>query len=132
MTATQQRSCEVWASNLLYLTFGVSVVADFLLNRGYFAPHKTTGQYLMLYGANPLLLFVYYKIREGLKGAKTFFLTLYAFVLLQLLNGGQPPASYDTPLELASLLVQHGLQIGACLLMLFSLLVPTRTPAKAN
>jgi hypothetical protein len=124
MTATQQRSCEVWASNLLYLTFAVSVVADFLLGRGYFAPHKSTGQYLMLYGATPLLLYVYYKIRQGLKGAKTFFLTVYAFVLLQLLSGGLPPTSYDTPLEAANLLVQHGLQIGACLLMLLSLGTP--------
>lgn len=126
MTTTQQHRYEVWASNMLYLTFAVSVVADFLLRRGYFAPHKSTGQYLMLYLASPFLLYVYYKIRQGVKGAKTLFLTLYAFVLFQLLNGGLSPASYDTPLEAINLLVQHGLQVGASLLLLLSL----RTPAE--
>jgi hypothetical protein len=92
----------------------------------FFAPHKSPGQYLLLFGANPLLLFVYYKIRQGVKGAKTLILTLYAFVLLQLLSGGLAPTSYDTALETSNLLVQHGLQVGSCLLLLLSL----RTPAK--
>lgn len=54
----------------------MSVVANFMLHCGYFAAHKSTGQYLMLYGVSPLLLFAYYKIRQGIKGAKTLFLTL--------------------------------------------------------
>jgi hypothetical protein len=125
MTTAQQHRYEVWASELLYLTFTVSFLADFVLGQGYFAAHKN---YLLLFGANPLLLFIYYKIRKGIKGAKTLFLTLYAFVLLQLLRGGLSPASYDTPLKLANLLVRHGLQLGACLLLLLSL----RMPAEAS
>jgi hypothetical protein len=128
MTTTQQHRYEVWASELLYLTFTVSFIIDFILGCGYFAPHKSPGQYFLLFGVNPLLLFVYYKIRQGVKGAKTLFMTLYAFVLLQLLSGGLSPASYDTPLEAGNLLVQHGLQVGACLLLLLSL----RTPAEAS
>lgn len=131
MTATQQHRFEVWASNLLYLTFAVSVVADYLLGHGYFAPHKSTAQYLTLYAATPLLLWVYYKIRQGVKGAKTLFLTLYAFVLFHLMSDGLPPTSYDTPLEVASLLVQHGLQVCACLLLLVSLRQPTDTTVQA-
>ena len=119
MTTAQQRRYEVWASDLLFLTFTVSFVADFVLRCGYFAPHKSTGQYF--------LLFVYYKIRQGVKAAKTLFLTLYAFVLLQLLSGGLSPTSYDTPLELGNLLVQHGLQVGACLLLLLSLWRPSES-----
>ena len=76
MENTRKHTYEVWASNLLYLTFAVSVVANFMLHCGYFAAHKSTGQYLMLYGVSPLLLFAYYKIRQGIKGAKTLFLTL--------------------------------------------------------
>jgi hypothetical protein len=127
MTTTQQHRYEVWASELLYLTSTVSFFADFILDQGYFAAHKSVGQYILLFGANPLLLFVYYKIRQGAKGAKTLFLTLYAFVLLQLLRGGLSPTSYDTPLKLANLLVQHGLQLGACLLLLLSLRLPAET-----
>lgn len=121
MTATQQHRFEFWAAALLYLTFAVSVVTDFLLGRGYFAPHKSMGDYSTLYLATPLLLVVYYFIGKGLRGAKTLFLVLYAFVLFHLMSDGLPPASYDTPLELGSLLVQHGLQVAACLLLLLSL-----------
>jgi hypothetical protein len=131
MTTTQQHRYEVWASDLLFLTFTVSFIADFLLGCGYFALHKSTGQYFLLFGVNPFLLFVYYKIRQGVKGAKTLLLTLYAFVLLQLLSGGLPPTSYDTPLELGNLLVQHGLQVGACLLLLLSLRTPSESVQKA-
>ena len=55
-----------------------------------------------------------YKIRQGVKGAKTLILTLYAFVLLHLLSGGLAPTSYNTSLEATNLLVQYGLQVGAC------------------
>ena len=117
---------------MLYLTFAVSVVADFLLSRGYFSLHKSTKDYVMLYAITPFLLWVYYQIRKGVRGAKTLFLVLYAFVLVQLMSDGLHPASYDTPLEITNLLVQHGLQIGACLLMLLSLQTPTDAPAKIN
>jgi hypothetical protein len=129
MTPAQQHRYEVWASELLYATFTVSFIADFILGCGYFAPHKSMAQYFMLFGANPLLLFIYYKIRQGVKGAKTLFLTLYAFVLLQLMSEGLSPTSYDTPLEAANLLVQHGLQVGACVLLLLSMHTPSDAPA---
>lgn len=121
MTSTQQHRCEAWASNLLYLTFLVSLVTDYVLGRGYFAPHKSQGQYLELYLATPLLLLVYYYIRQGLRGAKVFFLVTYAFVLFHLFSEGVSPSAYDTELEAFSLLTQHGLQIMACLLILLSL-----------
>ncbi len=130
MTTTQQHSYEVWASTLLYSTFAVSLVTDFLLGCGYFAPHLSPWQMLML-GVTPLLLFVYYKIRQGNQGAKVFFLTLYGFVLLHILAGGVPAASYATPLAATSLLLQHGLQIGACALMLLSMQKPAKALLKA-
>jgi len=129
MTTTQQHRFEVWASMMLYLTFGVSVVADFLLARGYFAPSHSPKGYFMLYLANPFLLYVYYQIRKGVAGAKKLFLVLYAFVLLELLQGGLALASYDTPLEATNLLVQHGLQVAACLLLLLSMQTPSDAPA---
>ena len=131
MTTAQQHRYEVWASTLLYLTFLISVVADFLLSRGYFAPHKTIAQYLTLYAVTPFLLFVYYKIRQGIKGAKTLFLTLYAFVLFQFISDGLSPTAYDTPLEATNLLLQHGLQICACVLLLLSLHKPADTLVQA-
>ena len=124
VTAIQQHRCEVWASNLLFLTFAVSLVADYRLGCGYFAAHKSQAAYGMLYLGNPILLATYYYIRRGLRGAKTLFLTLYAFVLFNLMTGGLSPTSYDTPFELGNLLVQHGLQVAACLLLLASLREP--------
>lgn len=125
MTTTQQRHFEVWASNLLYLTFGVSLVADYLLGHGYFAPGKRQGQYFELYLAMPVLLVVYYYIRQGVRGAKTLFLVLFAFVLFHLHEGGLPPSDYDTEWEVFSLVLQYGLQLMACALLLLSLRAPT-------
>jgi hypothetical protein len=128
MTITQQHRFEVWASTMLYLTFSVSLVVDFLLACGYFASSHSPKGYFTLYVANPFLLYLYYQIRKGVSGAKKLFLVLYALVLLELLQGGLALASYDTPLEVANLLVQHGLQVGACLLLLLSM----RTPGGAS
>jgi len=121
MTRTLQHRFELGAAALLYLTFAVSLVADWLLGQGYFAPHKSTSQYLMLYGAMPLLLVIYYCIGKGMRGAKTTFLTLYAFVLLDFMTGGLLPAHYDTRPKLVNLVVQHGLQVVASVLILVSL-----------
>jgi hypothetical protein len=125
MTTNRQHCYEVWASSLLYLTFAVSLVSDFVLQCGYFAAQKSTGDYLTLYAATPFLLYVYYRIRQGTRGAKTLFLTLYAFVLYHLLSGGLPPTSYDAPLKLGSLVVQHALQVVACGFLMLSLRKPS-------
>lgn len=131
MEPNQQHKYEVWASNLLYLTFTISLITDFVLEYGYFAPHKSMGQYLILYGVNPLLLFVYYKIRQGLKSAKTFFLVCYAFVIFHIFSDGVDASSYDTELKTFSLVAQHTSQILACLFMLLSLRPTTSQPTKA-
>ncbi|MDO7875508.1 hypothetical protein Q5H93_12260 [Hymenobacter sp. ASUV-10] len=44
MTRPLQRRLELSAAALLYLTFAVSLVADWLLGQGYFAPHKSTSE----------------------------------------------------------------------------------------
>jgi hypothetical protein len=59
-------------------------------------------------------------------------LFLYALVLLEIAHGELAFSSYDTPLEVASLIVQHGLQLGACLLVLLSLQKPAALAAKAQ
>jgi len=97
------------------------------LKHGYFAPHKSTPQYITLYVVTPFLLYVYYQIRKGLRGAKTLFLALYALLLFQLLNDGISSSSYNTSLKLGSLVVQHMLQGVACALLLLSLRTPTET-----
>jgi len=125
MEPSKQHKYEVWASNLLYLTFVVSLVTDFILKCGYFAPHKSGSQLVMLYVITPFLLFVYYKIRQGVKGAKTLFLACYALVVFQIISDGLSPAAYDTELKAFSLAAQHTSQILACLFILLSL----RTPA---
>ena len=63
--------------------------------------------------------------QRSARGAKTLFLTLYAFVLYHMLSGDLPPSSYDAPLKLGSLVVQHALQVAACGLLLLSLQKPT-------
>lgn len=129
MKPSQQHKYEVWASNLLYLTSAISIVTDYVLKDGCFAPHKSLWQYLLLYGANLFLLFVYYKIRQGLKGAKTFFLVCYAFVVFHILSDGISPSTYDTELKAFSLAAQHTSQILACLFILLSLRSANNQPA---
>lgn len=124
MNSTQQHKYEVWASAALYLTFSISLITDLTLRRGYFAAHKSTGEYFTLYAVNPFLLYVYYQIRKGSRGAKTLFLTLYAFVLYHLLSGELTPGQYDTPFKLGSLVAQHLVQVTACVLLLLSLSKP--------
>lgn len=124
MTAAQQHRYEAGAARLLYLAFAISLVGDGVFRGGYFAAHPTPRDYFLLYVANPFLLYLYYQIQKGVAGAKQLVLALYALVLLELAHGELASSSYDTPLELASLLVQYGLQLGACLLMLLSLRKP--------
>ncbi len=131
-TAAQQHRYEVWASTLLYLTFAISTLVGLFSALGYFPRHQSTASYLVMYTAAPPLLVVYYYIRKGARVAKILFLALYAFVLLQLLRSGLPPTSYAaTPPEVAHLLVQHVLQVGACALLLLSLRAPAALPVEA-
>jgi len=131
MTAAQQHRYEVWASSMLYFAFAVSLVGDIVFRGGYFAAHATPRDYFLLYVANPFLLCLYYQIWKGMASAKKIFLFLYVLVLLELAHGELASSSYDTPPEVASLVVQHGLQLGACLLVLLSLQKPVALSAKA-
>jgi hypothetical protein len=131
MTAAQQHRYEAWASSTLYFAFAVSLVRDIVFRGGYFAAHATPRDYFLLYVANPFLLYLYYQIRRGVASAKKISLFLYALFLLEIAHGELASSSYDTSLEVASLVVQHGLQLGACLLMLLSLQKPAALSAKA-
>jgi hypothetical protein len=68
----------------------------------------------------PLLLVFYYYIHQGVRGAKTFFLVIYAFVLFHLPRDRISPRLYDKELEVFNLVMQHGLQLLACVLLLLS------------
>lgn len=125
MTITKQYRYEAWAATLLYLTFIISVVADYILSRGYFAPHKSTKEYVMLYAIMPSLLWIYKQIHKGIRWAKILFLFLYVFVLVYLIKSGLVSISHGKPLEFANLIIQHWAQIMACLLLLLSLQKPT-------
>ncbi|OGX91268.1 hypothetical protein [Hymenobacter coccineus] len=128
LTAAQQHRYEVWASNLLFLTFAISTAVGLLVALGYLPRHRGPAQYgyLSMYTAAPPLLVVYYYIRRGARVAKILFLLLYAFVLLQIISGWRPLTSYATPAGIVHLLAQQGLQIGACVLLFLSFRTPTK------
>lgn len=125
---TQQHRYEIWASNLLFLTCAISTAVGLLTARGYLPRHRGPAQYgyLSMYTTAPPLLVVYYYVRRGASVAKILFLLLYAFILLQIISGWRPLIAYATPAGIVHLLVQQGLQIGACVLLFLSF----RTPAK--
>ncbi|MBO3270732.1 hypothetical protein [Hymenobacter defluvii] len=123
MEATQSRKYDIWASNALFLTFGLSVLMGFLRHTGYFASDLQTKDYLQLYLITPFLLLIYYYIRKGLRPAKTLFLVLYGLVLINIISYGTQASWFDTGLKTFDFLSQHFLQTLAGLLILLSLLV---------
>lgn len=120
MVTSQQHKYDIWASNLLFLAFGLSVGMGYLRHRGYFANDLQPKDYITLYLINPILLACYYYIRKGLRPVKTLFLTLYGLVLIQIIRTGSPVFS-DASLKTFDFVSQHFLQLGASLLMLLSL-----------
>jgi hypothetical protein len=129
MATSPQHKYEVWASNALYLAFAVSLAFHFLLQSGYFAPHKSAADILWLYAANPFMLGVYYFIRQGIYGAKTLYLALYGLVILQLcaaiilsfVTDNLVVSDREIVLKLIGVLAEQTLKIGACVLILKSM-----------
>lgn len=127
MEATQPTKYDIWASNALFLAFGLSIVTNFFLKRGYFGSDLHTKDYVTLYLIAPFLLFVYYKIRKGLRGAKIFFLTIYGVLLFELLTKGTGAVMASSPLYKFDFISQHVLQATASILIIISLLQAKKT-----
>lgn len=127
MESTQPSKYDRWASNALFLAFGLSVVTNFFLKRGYFASDQHTKDYVTLYLITPLLLVVYYYIRKGLRGAKLFFLAVYGVLLFELITKGIGAVMASTPLLMFDFISQHILQATASIFIIVSFLRANNT-----
>jgi hypothetical protein len=129
METSQQHRQEIWASNALYLSFAASLVTQYLVQSGYFATQKSVADILWLYAVNPIMLWVYYLIREGVYKAKTLYLALYGLVALQLcavavlgvVTDGLAGSEREMTLKIIGLVAEQSLKIGACVLILKSM-----------
>ncbi|MDU0372103.1 hypothetical protein ACFPAF_17000 [Hymenobacter endophyticus] len=121
MTTIQKHRYDIWASNLLFLAFGLSVLMGYLRQRDYFAPDLNTQDYIMHYLIAPVLLVVYYYIRKGIREVKTLFLALYGATLLNILTSSYSFISSEDPLKTFDFLSQQLLYLAASVLLLLSL-----------
>ncbi|MCA8830503.1 hypothetical protein [Hymenobacter pini] len=121
MATVQKHRFDVWASNLLFLAFGLSVLMNYLRHTGYFAPTLQTKDYIMLYLISPVLLVAYYYIRKGFREAKTLVLALCGVTLLNTLTSSHNFISSEDPLKTFDFLSQPLLYLAASILLLLSL-----------
>jgi uncharacterized membrane protein len=125
MTIAQQRRYEKAAALLLSLGLAGSVVVDYALNRGFFEPYQTVAQILKLLLFIPLGLVIYFFVYRGRGWAKKCSLVIYALSQVYLVGKLSSRTAYNTPLELADLIVEHTLDTAACVLLLLSLTKPS-------
>ena len=130
METRQQHKYDIWASNLLFLGFGLSLLMGFLRHTGYFASDLQTKDYITLYLITPLLLVMYYYIRKGVRAVKILFLTLYGVTLVQFLPSNSGSIPTDATLKTFDFFSQHILQLGAGVLILLSLWGPQLSRTK--
>lgn len=121
MVTTQKSKYDVWASNLLFLAFALSLLMGFLRHTSYFADELSTKDYIILYLIQPLVLVLYYYIRQGSRPAKTLFLALAGVTILQSLANGFNISFSSDPLWAFDLLSQFLLSLGAGVLVILSL-----------
>ena len=114
------------ASYLLFFAFGSSVVFNYFLKEGYFASGNNQKGYIILWVCTPLVLFIYYYIGKGHKGAKTTFLTLYGLVVITSLANyqGAIASQLTTSLKAINYVSQNVLQLLACVLMIIGFMSP--------
>lgn len=127
---TQQHKYDIWASNLLFLGFGISLPMNLLLHKGYFASGLQTKDYIILYLISPVVLIIYYFIRKGVRAVKILFLALYGVTLVQFLPNNSSSIPTGATLKTVDFFSQHILQLGGSLLILLSLWAPQLSRAK--
>jgi hypothetical protein len=130
MVTHQQHKYDIWASNLLFLGFGLSLPMNYLLHKGYFASGLQTKDYIILYLISPLILVMYYYIRKGVRAVKILFLTLYGVTLMEFLPSNSGSIPTDATLKTFDFFSQHILQLGAGVLILLSFWAPQLSPTK--
>jgi hypothetical protein len=120
METRQQRQYDIWASNLLFFAFGLSLPINYVLHEGFFASNLQAKDYVVLYLISPVMLVLYYYIRKGERAVKTLFLVLYGLAILQILSHSSSYIPTNASLETFDFFSQHTITLTACLLILLS------------
>jgi hypothetical protein len=132
MEQPQPTRYDVWASNLLLLSFGLMTVDAYCRGNQLFEPEMdwlNRGVWIAVYlfmGA------LYYQLRHGYRGVKTSFLLIIGVGIFNWLTDSGPRFSSgaDYPLKHLMSWGQTGLTLAAALLVIVSLLLEYKAKPK--